>query len=79
MSAIFANITSKAAVPANAPELRFACGSTIRKTTVTLYAVAMQCSQAGLVNYVCILLLPVDTSVRRRLSGILQGTFPGSL
>lgn len=32
---VFANITSKAEVPGNTPELQFACGSTIQKTLHT--------------------------------------------
>lgn len=64
------NITSKAEVPGNAPEFRFACGSTVPKTLHTYShcpsstAMLINAHKAVSVNCVCILLPPVDSSVR---------------
>lgn len=67
---VLGNVTSKAEVPGNTPELQFGCGSAVAKTLHT-YSHCPS-STAVLTNcfgQLCALLLPVDTSVR--LSAII--------
>lgn len=61
---VLGNVTSKAEVPGNTPELHFACESAVAKTLHT-YSHCPS-STAVLTNcfgQLCALLLPVDTSV----------------